>query len=225
MKTRAFGIDVNFWACSIAAAILLLLTEAMPAMASQSEIDIISLGISSFGFTLTGEGQAGMTLSTETCNSTGCILASGPASTYSESETYTFWSTDPHIANLNLIPDGQLQFVQLEPIYFSFSSSQGSLTGTLGLNYSLLSDTGHFAATIIITGGSLAEYVGNNGGLQAAITLELPGDPYSLLGTTNSMSGNFEKVTAYAPEPGSMVLFGSGLIGVVGMWRRRVRFR
>ncbi len=79
-------------------------------------------------------------------------------------------------------------------------------------------------ANLQVTGGSLASVFGGTNGV-ATISLKFAGstDLSLLFGTTNSVSGPVDHGGIVpSPEPASMALFGSGLLTLGGLIRRKL---
>lgn len=214
---------LQFW---IAALAILALGSVCAVAQTPNEI---SLGTSVTDFQLTGGGTGSNTIALSidsaapatfvdgsglsvTCGAGagggylfGCGSASGSgtlaASTTSTVAAYfVFWS--PSRTPITLTAQGSESFAveQSAPIYFNFSSAQGTLTGSLVLD-TVLSGVGNSAqanGTLTSLGGSFA---GAFPGGQAEVTFQMAlGDSLqSLVGTSSTITGQVEFPGTIAP--------------------------
>jgi hypothetical protein len=151
---------------------------------------------------------------------TGIFLSSGPYSiTAPSGVTATGTLTGPDTWSIS----------QTGSLLFSYGTSGSLLTGNLQLvDLSQSSSIGTFndqlVANLTITGGSLAGLFSPSGGI-AQLIIDLPsGVDLSTLTTGQTETANVSEGSIYqTPEPGSMLLIGSGLLGLAGLVRRRRR--
>jgi hypothetical protein len=214
--------------------VLVLFTVAVSTATAQNQI---ILGGSTNDMTFTGTGGGNWTLSLPsagglkdtavgegTLSTPGCTPSTPCAFdiTQPTGVTITGTETAPSSDVWNITQSGALDF--------SFGTGGSLLTGTLEL-VSLVetSKTGTInealTANIVVTGGSLASAVGSDAVL--SITVDFASKAKLSLGTLTSGQTVAAKISdggidpPPTPEPGSMVLVGSGLLTLGGFVRRR----
>lgn len=169
----------NFRICC-AALSLLALTTAIPALA-QNQLSLADGGVNSFFFG-GGSNHISLTLPTMNCSGGTCVLATASATgSGSLMSTGTYSITAPAVTpvpggfagpfSLQVRADGSSLVSQTEPITFTYSSMQGTLTGLL--TFTSVSPTVGITSTMTgtfqATGGSFAQFFPSGGA--ATITL------------------------------------------------------
>jgi hypothetical protein len=207
------------------AIIVLALTLGSLAANAQSTVGMIYLGSDTVSFTPDGGGVVTMTIGSTTGLAAGNNLLSSASSfalgpgTFTlmeigSSNTYTSLGTIPLELNGGALLTGVLDLVNF---------TQTGFMGTT--NTSLL-------ANLDITGGSYCPPTGTGtcglgSGLVNLNFLLGSSNPIALDPTNGVVTGGTlitpPKNIAVTPEPGTMLLFGSGLFALGGLLRRRMR--
>ena len=207
------------------AILALALTLCSVAANAQSTVGMVYLGSDTVSFTPDGGGVVTMTVAPTTGFATGNnLLSSATAFTLDpgtftlmevgSSNTYTSLGTTTLELNGGSLLTGVLDLV---------SFTQTSFMGT--------TDTS-LMANLDITGGSYCPPTGTGtcglgSGLVSLNFLLGSSNPIALAGTNGILTGGTlitpPRNIAITPEPGTMLLFGSGLFALGGILRRRMR--
>jgi hypothetical protein len=178
------------------------------------------LGPGAVTFTTTVEGST----ATATFNASGSALSGSPSGNYSYTLTggpVTLTQTSPGVYTASSTP--------LTLTLVGTGSTTGTLTATINLESFQQENrigtiNNAFAANVTVTSatGSLVEYSGNSGSMFLALLLP-HGTQIDSLGDGNSSKiiGGIGFMLP-SPEPTSMLLFGSGLLALGGVLRRRL---
>ncbi|MGB5474150.1 MAG: hypothetical protein WBQ78_11790 [Gammaproteobacteria bacterium] len=153
------------------------------------------------------------------------VSVTGTASGVSMTGLAPFTLSDPTTVLVDLIPDLSFTLISNGSGAGSLQVAGGSALqadfANLTITYSSLLQTAFWNADLTYTGGSLAGSL-TGGRVEGAFGgLTGFGDGLSLLGQDFSASGGIAKVGAVVPVPPAVWLFGSGLLGLVGVARRR----
>lgn len=202
---------------------------ASPASA-QSSISLASPSSGTVTFTSATPGTGGtdMTMLLGSCSLGGSCIT-GTASGTGALASSGFYKISGEILGLFSTSTGNWDAVGT--LAFAYNSAAdlvsgtNFLTGTLSLiNLTQSGATGTFntnlVANLTITDGSLMSVFTAAGGI-ATVTITLPISSLStLVGSTTATT--VTGVIFPTPEPGSMILLGSGLLAVGGFLRRRI---
>jgi hypothetical protein len=103
------------------------------------------------------------------------------------------------------------------------NTNSSGTTGLLGLTGKVMGGEVELFATNYTAADLDQTYLyGITDELSATMASQVSGEDFSLLATAPADS-NFKGVSfAPVPEPGTIALFGSGIAGLLGLWRRRV---
>jgi len=212
---------------------LMLGLASLPASADPTQITLGGTAAGSVIFT--GDGSGNVLIQLGSCTGGSCTLsgtAFGTGALTSGLAPYEFTSTPGTISLAPTSTAGLFAVTQTASIGFSYGTGGSLLTGTLSLlTFTQTpggSSTGEFntfaVANLVITGGSLSTLFPPGGAILTA-TMNFgpsPVDLATLSGSTTSAKLASGQITP-TPEPGSMLLLGSGLLAVGAFLRRRRR--
>jgi hypothetical protein len=194
----------------------------------------ISMGPASGAITFKGMGAANHT---DLSISLGSVLAGRAigkglaALPGNKSAPYTITTPTSDVITASAGLPGYWNITQSAPEIFSWGTGGSLLTGTFNLigffqgsgsGVGAFNDSGVFYLTI--TGGSEAAVFGSNASIDLILRFQPRANIQALLGTTNSeraVLNSGEVLTT--PEPATLALMGTGLIGIAGAMRRRAR--
>lgn len=206
------------------AAVLFLSTLGATSGKAQTNV-VLGLGTSTDELNLTGTGSMTIDVNDRTCTGGTCFFAAGSAYTAGDSAftsgTYTMTTGSSPLA-FALTPGATATSYtvnQTNPISFMYSSSGGNLTGNLSFLSATTSPVGSGGVSLVflvgnlaVTGGSLSSDF--HAGVPANVTLDLYNSLSSLLNGTMTASSEVLTGNIATPEPGSIFLFGSGLLAL-----------
>jgi hypothetical protein len=201
------------WRLAVVMAVCLIGVGLAPQKAKADTV----IGASSQDVVFTGDGLGDLSAVLGACSFNGtdttCTLSGSSPTSYSLDITYA-GTTDATVFGPN---NGSGVF----PVSANWLTSSVTLNGTTyGLIYSTADDGSlnpHFDG--VWTGGTTFDYTLNN--ITCSVlpcTLENVADTSGATASATISSGEFVAI----PEPGSLVLIGSGLLGLAGFLRRRV---
>jgi hypothetical protein len=194
----------------------------------------ISMGTASGAITFKGMGTASSTDLSISFSSVlaGRAIGKGLAALPgNKSAPYTITTPTSDVITASAGPAGYWNVTQSAPEIFSWGTGGSLLTGTFNLigffqgpgsGVGAFNDSGVFNLTI--TGGSEAAVFGSNASIDLILRFQPGANIQALLGTTNSeraVLNSGEVLTT--PEPATLALMGTGLIGIAGAMRRRAR--
>jgi len=154
-------------------------------------------------------------------NSNSSTLTMSGLAPYTLSDPLTILTDFTPDLSFNLTSDaagvGTLSVTGSETLSASFTNLSVVYTDLLGLT------TLQFNADLTYTGGTLVGSLGG-GRIEGSLFANLGfSNGQSLLGETFTASGGIAKIGAVVPVPAAVWLFGSGLLGLVGIARRKTR--
>jgi hypothetical protein len=214
----------------VAVQIMVAVALALSSISAWAAPTQITLGPSGSKWTFQGNGSGSTTVSLTACNGGTCKgIASG-------SGGFAFIGTS---VPYRLTSHGTLTVTKTSPTTFNVTGpamtfmlgAGGSLlTGDLSLlNLLQAGKSGTFnytgSANLALTSGSLMSHFTSAGGiLDLTLKFKSKKQLSSIFGTSNSLIGRISTGELVpTPEPSSMLLFGSGLLALVGVLRSRIR--
>ncbi len=216
--------------------VLALFVLALGAVSANAQTQI-TLGASSQNLVFSGQGAGttGLNLQLGSCDAAGNCMLSGQAfgtGALSSSGDYSISAAAGNSITLSSLGSGLWAVNQSSPLSFSYTSNGSTLlTGNLELltlsqlpGSQLGNFNSNFDANLVVTGGLLSSAFSPSGGaLDITILYGSNANISTLVGTSNSLTavisaGELRPV----PEPGTVLLFGSGLTMIGGLLRRRL---
>ena len=234
------------WVTGLTLTAFLMLAVSLP-LAAQSGISLEGGPGQTVTFTGQGHGTSTVGVTLGTCSGQQCSLT-GMETGYgslSSSGNFDITSTAGSITLANTSTAGLYSVTSTAPINFNLTGSANGQSGTLltgslnlvnfyqqpgptnGSGSMVGSFNANMQANMTVTGGLLASAFSNaQAVLQLNVQFTAPIAISTLEGTNGSLVAQLisSSITP-TPEPSSLLLFGSGLLMLGGVLRRRMRFQ